>query len=94
MGYEAGVLKSNRGSDGVVETTVERREGRVSLMNQTCHTPKTRPSRVTDSEGGCWIGALGRFEYQDGHDEREVAWEEELLYCVQPQERSPLSWTR
>ena len=65
MGYEAGVLKSNRGSDGVVETTVERRQGRVSLMNQTCTTPKTRPSRVTDSEGGCRIGALGRVEYQD-----------------------------
>jgi hypothetical protein len=41
MGYEAGVLKSNPGSDGVVETSVERRERRVSLVNQACHTPKT-----------------------------------------------------
>ena len=38
------------GSDGVVETSVERREDGVSLVIETCHT-KTETKRVTDSGG-------------------------------------------
>jgi hypothetical protein len=56
MGYGAGTLKSNPGSDGVVETSVERRERRVSLVNQACHTPKTESRQSHGVPRGAGVG--------------------------------------